>query len=321
MKRQLLTQDLLQIASKQKAAIAIVAIFILMLFFKTNFYTTYNLLEILNSVSINAVLASGVTFVILSAGCDLSIGGMMSLSGIVVILLMRIMPVVPAIMLSVLLGAGVGFINGFLVVNQKVEPFIITLGMGMLLKGIGQQITDAHPISPANSEYMMIANGTVLNLVPNLIVIMTVILIAFHIILRDTAFGRNIYAVGGDYNVAAYSGIHAARTKWLTFVICGSTAALAGVLLSSKLNSGSSIYGDSSPLFIHCGAVIGGTSLTGGKGGIIQTFIGLLALGLLSNCMNMLSITAYTQILVQGVIIVAILWFDNFAIMRERAAV
>lgn len=312
---------LLKIASNQKAFVAIILMFVLMMFFQTNFYTQYNLLEILNSASINVILAAGVTLVIICFGSDLSIGGMLSLSGIVTILLLEFMPILPAILCSLAIGAAVGFVNGFFVVHQKTEPFIITLGMGMLLKGVSQQLTDAHPISPQNPAFMLISNGKIFNVIPNLVIIMIVVVLAFHWILRYTEFGRNCYAIGGDYDVAVYSGINAVKTKWTAFVISGITAALAGVLLSSKLNSGSSIYGDALPLLIHCGAVIGGTSLMGGKGGMLQTFIGLMALGVLQNCMNMLYITPYVQLLLQGIVIVAILWWDCFGVKRKLEAV
>lgn len=321
MNSRVLGRNILQIASKQKALVAIIAIFILMLFFKTNFYSAYNLLEMLNSAAINEIIAAGVTFVILAFASDLSVGGNVGLSGIVAILLMGVMPIVPAILIAIALGAGIGFINGFLVVHQRVEPFIITLGMGMMLKGISQQLTDAHPITPANHDFMLIGNGKLFNVIPNLVVIMIAVVFVLYIVLRYTAFGRNIYAVGGDWDVAVNSGINAIKTKWTAFLISGVTTALAGVLLASKLNSGSSIYGDTTPFFIHCGAVIGGTSLAGGKGGIPQTFIGVMALSVLANCMNMLSITAYAQQLVQGVVIVAILWFDNFGKKRKLEAV
>lgn len=315
------SKHILKMALKQKAFSAVVVMFITMIFFKTNFYSSYNLLDILNSASINAILATGVTLVIICGGCDLSIGGVMSLSGIITIQLMSYIPIVPAILCSLVIGALVGLVNGFFVVHQKTEPFIITLGMGMILKGIGQELTDAHPISPQNSEFMKIANGKLFGTMPNLVIIMMVVLLIGYLILRYTRYGRNCYAVGGDYEVAVHAGINARRTKWTAFVISGIIAALGGVMLSSKLNSASSIYGDTTPLIIHCGAVIGGTSLTGGKGGIPQTFIGLLALGVLQNCMNMLLITAYIQQLVQGIVIVGIIWLDCFGIKRKREAV
>ena len=316
-----LGRDMLRIASKQKAFLAVVAMFASMAMFQTNFFSSYNLLDILNSTSINAIIATGVTLVIISGGCDLSIGGMLSLSGIITIKLLSVMPIAPAILCSVTVGALVGFINGYFVVHQDTEPFIITLGMGLVLKGIAQEITNAQPISPPNFSFLRIANDKLIGSIPNLVIIMIGVLLIGYAILRYSQFGRNLYAVGGDYEVAVYAGINARRTKWIAYVLCGMIAAFGGVMLSSKLNSASSIYGDFTPLLIHCGAVIGGTSLTGGKGGVFYTFIGLLALSVLANCMNMLNITAYIQQLVQGIAIVAIIWLDLFVVKRKREAV
>ena len=267
------------------------------------------------------MLAFGVTLVIICGGVDFSIGSMMSLSGIITIKLMDYMPLWAAILAAVACGALVGFVNGFLVVRQKTEPFIITLGMGMLLKGIAQQITDAHPVPAKNLSFMKIANGKLIAGIPNLIIIMLVMLVLFFCILRFTSFGRNCYAIGGDYNVAAQSGIKAEKIKWMTFVICGAMAAFCGVLLSSRLNTGSSIYGDSTALSVNCGCVVGGTSFAGGVGGIGQSFVGLLAIQLLENCMNMLGISAYIQQVCKGIIILLILWADNYAQKRKAEAV
>ena len=292
-----------------------------MLFFDTRFYTSYNLLDMLNSAAILEIMAFGVTLVIICGGCDFSIGAMMSLSGIITIKLLDYLPIPAAILIAVACGALVGFVNGFLVVRQKTEPFIITLGMGMLLKGIAQQITDAHPVPAKNLKFMKIANSKLIFNIPNLIIIMIILLIIFHCILRYTSFGRNCYAVGGDYNVASQSGIKAEKVKWTAFIICGAVAAFCGVLLSSKLNTGSSIYGDSTALSVNCGCVIGGTSFAGGIGGIPQSFIGLISIQLLENCMNMLGINAYVQQVCEGIIILLILWFDNYSQKRKDEAV
>ena len=243
----------------------------------------------------------------------------MCLSGIVAIQLMNGgMNMWLAILLAVLSGAVVGFINGFLVVKQKTEAFIITLGMGMLIKGVCQQLTDAHPVSCTNMEYMKIANGKIGGVIPNLAVYMIVIGLLIYSLLRFTSFGRNLYAIGGDYEVAKYSGIKVIPTKWAAFVISGAMAALAGVLLSSKLNTGSSIYGDDTALMVNCGVVVGGTSFAGGVGGILQSFIGLMVLQLLTNCMNMLGIAPYLQQVCQGVVIVTIIWLDCYGRKRKR---
>lgn len=311
----------LKVLEKQKALAAVFLMLFVMLFFDTRFYTAYNLLDMLNSAAILEIMAFGVTLVVICGGCDFSIGAMMSLSGIITIKLLDYLPIPAAILVAVACGALVGLTNGFLVVKQKTEPFIITLGMGMLLKGIAQQITNAHPVPAKNLSFMKIANTRLLFNIPNLIIIMLVMLVLFHCILRYTSFGRNCYAVGGDFNVASQSGIKAEKVKWTAYVICGAVAAFCGVLLSSKLNTGSSIYGDSTALSVNCGCVIGGTSFAGGIGGIPQSFIGLIAIQLLENCMNMLGINAYVQQVCEGIIILLILWMDNYSQKRKDEAV
>lgn len=309
-----------KLMTKQKAFVAIVVMLVGMLFTDTTFYTAFNLLDMLNSTSILLILAFGVTMTVVSGGCDLSIGGTLVVSGITAIKLMAVMPMGPAILLAVLVGVAVGFVNGFLVVQQKTEPFIITLGIGLLLTGIAQQLTDAHPIPATNPAFMMIGNGDVLG-VPNLVLIMLVCFALCYWLMRYTQFGRNLYAIGGDYDVARYSGIDVVRTKWLAFVLSGAAAGLAGVLLSSKLNTGSAIYGETTALVVNCGVVVGGTSFAGGIGGIPQSALGLLVFGLLDNAMNMLNITSYYQVLLKGAVIVAIIWLDCFANKRKREAV
>ena len=309
----------LRALTRQKAVIAILAMLILMLFFKTNFYTSYNLLNVLKDAAVNEIIAFGVTLTVIAAGCDLSVGGVMCLSGIVSIQLINSgMNMYLAILLAVLSGAAVGFVNGFLVVQQKTEPFIITLGTGMLIKGINQQLTDAHPVSCTNMEFMKIANGKIGGVIPNLALYMIVIGLLVYALLRYTSYGRNLYALGGDYDVAKYSGINVVKTKWFAFILSGALAAVAGVLLSSKLNTGSSMYGDDTALMVNCGVVVGGTSFAGGVGGVLQSFIGLMVLQLLTNCMNMLGIAPYLQQVCQGVVIVTIIWLDCYGRKRKR---
>jgi len=306
-----------KLATKQKAFIAILVMLAGMLFADTNFYSVYNILDMLNSTSILLILAFGVTLTIISGGCDLSIGGILVVSGILSIKLMDVMPMGMAILLAVLFGSVVGYINGFLVVKQKTEPFIITLGIGLLLTGVAQQLTDAHPVPAKNPDFMMIGNGDLFG-IPNLVLIMLVCFGFTFWLMRYTQFGRNLYAIGGDYDVARYSGIDVIRTKWIGFVISGTAAGLAGVLLSSKLNTGSAVYGETTALVVNCGVVVGGTSFAGGIGGIPQSALGLLVFGLLDNTMNMLGIASYYQVMLKGAVIVGIIWLDCFANKRRR---
>ena len=316
------SKRLVQSLTKQKAVLAILAMFLLMLFFDTKFYTAYNFLSILRDASINVIIAFGVTLAVICGGCDLSVGSVMCMSGILAVQMINGgLDMGLAIVLAVAAGAVVGYVNGFLVVHQRTEPFIITLGVGMLLKGVCQQLTDAHPVSCKNPLFMKIANGKMFGGIPNLAVIMVALGILVYLLLRFTSFGRNCYAIGGDYDVAKYSGINVIRTKWIAFILSGTAAAIAGVLLSSKLNTGSSIYGDDTALMVNCGVVIGGTSFSGGVGGVLQSFVGLMVLQFLTNCMNMLGIAPYVQQVLQGTVIVAILWLDCFGIKRKKEAV
>jgi ribose transport system permease protein len=319
------------VLSLQKAFLAIILVVIAMALFnmipatRSEFFTQVNFVDLLKSSSIFLILAMGETIVLIAAGVDLSIGGMMALSGVVVIQLINAgVPIPVAIALCLLLGLVVGAVNAFISVYHKSEPFIITLGMGIVLTGIGQQLTDAHPVSSANPDFQNIANLQVLGPVPFLVVVMLALVAVTYWMLRSTSFGRNVYAVGGDYEVAKYSGINVLRTKAATYLICGLTAALAGVMLASQLSSASSIAGDPVPLFVVCAVVVGGTSVAGGIGGAIKSTIGLVLLGILTNAFNMLridSLVSYLPTALLGVIIVSILWLDSYGRKRRREAI
>ena len=315
-------QKVWKVISKQKA---VVAILILLLITAVSpqrglFYNSRNLLGILRSAAIVEIVAFGVTVAVICGGCDLSCGGVLSLSGIIAILLINSgLPVVVSILGAVFCGAVIGFVNGFLVVHQRTEPFIITLGMGMLLKGVAQQLTDAHPLACKSDVFMNIANMKILG-IPSLVIYMLILLAAFYCLLRFTSYGRNCYAIGGNYDVAQYSGIPVVPIKWSAFVISGMTAALAGVLLASRMNTGNSVYGDDTGMLVNCGCVIGGTSFAGGQGGVIESFIGLLVLQLLDNVMSTIGVDAYVQKLLYGILIVLIIASDCFGrkLKRER---
>lgn len=315
----------------QKAFLAIVVVLIAMALFnlnpatRTNFFSEANFVNVLKAASIYLILAMGETVVLIARGVDLSIGGTMAFSGVVVIMLMNAgVPIPIAIALALLLGVAIGAVNAFISVYQEAEPFIITLGMGIVLTGAGQQLTNARPVSSTLPDFQLIANTTILGPIPILVVVMLAVLIVTHWMLRSTSFGRNVYAVGGDYEVAKYSGINVRRTKAATYLICGLTASLGGVMLASQLNSASSLAGENTALYVVCAVVVGGTSVAGGIGGAIRSAIGLVLLGLLTNAFNMLridSLVSYLPTALLGIIIVSILWLDSYGRKRRREAI
>lgn len=326
-----ITQAARSVFGLQKAFLAIILVVIAMFLFnqipatRSQFFSDANIIDLAKSSSIFLILAAGETFCLIAAGVDLSIGGMMALSGVVVLQLINGgVPIPVAIALVLVMGLVVGAINAFISVYQKAEPFIITLGMGIVLTGIGQQLTDAHPVTSTVPEFANLANFSVLGPIPVLVFVMLAVVAVVYWILRTTSFGRNVYAVGGDYDVAQYSGIDVLRTKAATYLISAVLASLGGIMLASYLNSASSIAGDSVPLYVVCAVVVGGTSVAGGIGGAVKSAIGLILLGILTNAFQMLridSLVSYLPVALQGIIIVAILWLDSFSRKRKREAV
>jgi ribose transport system permease protein len=300
---------------------------IAMLFSKSNFYTALNIMNIFRTATPHLIIAFGVTLVVICRACDLSVGSVMALSGIIAVRLINSgMNMFLAILLAILSGVVVGFINGFLVVQQKTEAFIITLGMGMLVKGFALLLTNANPIPvtigplsnnfQAVSEYVLFWFAGIY--IPNIVVFMVLILAFTYWLMRYTSFGRNCYALGGDYEVAENSGINVLRTKWIAFVITGTYAAIAGVLMASRLNSGSAIIGDATPLFVNCAVVIGGTSFAGGVGGPGYSFLGIMVMVILRNGMNAFGINRFIQTMILGIVIVSIIALDCYAIKRKK---
>ena len=323
-----------RLLSRQKAVVAIALMMVAMLFSESRFYTSGNIMNIFKAAAPDLIVAFGVTLAVICRGCDLSVGSVMSLSGILAVQWVNGgMNMYLAMLLSILAGAAVGFVNGFLVVHQKTEAFIITLGMGMLVKGIALQLTNANPVPAKSFDFMAVSNGSFLRdylgitffgiSIPNIIIFMLLLGVATYMLMRFTSFGRNCYALGGDYEVAENSGINVVRTKWTAFVITGAYAAIAGVLLASRMNTGSAIYGDAIPLMVNCGVVIGGTSFAGGVGGVINSFIGIMVVQLLRNCMGAFKIGQfqlgrYLQTMILGIVIVAIICMDCYAIKRKK---
>jgi ribose transport system permease protein len=311
-----------------KAIAAIMILYLTMFFFNfgsdTGFFSGYSQTLILKKATVNIIVACGVTFAVMVHSIDLSIGGMLALAGVLVVTFMKTMPPAAAIVLTLLIGTVVGAVNGFLIVHEKLEGFIITLGMGILLKGVALQMTNAHPIS-ADLSFNELADGYQMTFgltkVPNMVIIMLLVVVVFSLILRYTQFGRNIYAIGGDYAVAEYSGIPVMWQKWFAFVLSSLLTTLAGIVNSSHLGAGNANYGDMTAMIVNCAVVVGGTSMAGGIGGIWQSAIGVLFFSVLEFSLNTLVPNAYIIMLIEGLVIVAILFLDSYDNKRKRERV
>lgn len=275
------------------------------------FCSTHNLINIVRQTSVIGIMAVGMTFVILTAGIDLSVGSVLALTGVVCASLEHAgLPVILVVAATLLLGAGIGAINGIVTTLGRVTPFVVTLGTMSIARGLAHIYTGGEPISGFDKPFRFIGSGELFNVpVPIIIFLLTVVLAAT--VLKHTTLGRYTYAIGGNEEAVRLSGINVDFYKTMAYAICGATAGLGAVVLTSRLNAGESIAGTGYELDVIAAVVIGGTSLMGGRGSVWGTLIGALLIGAVNNGMNLLMIDSYYQLVVKGVIIVAAVLLDR----------
>jgi ribose transport system permease protein len=276
-----------------------------------HFLSVSNLLNVMEQTSINAVIAVGMTFVILSGGIDLSVGSVLAVAGVVLASALRAAwPVPLAIGAGVSVGALSGLVNGLLITRGRLPAFIATLGMMSIARGAALVLTEGRPVSGFEAGFRAISTGRLLGL-PAPILITAVIYVAGHLLLTRTRFGRYVYAIGGNEEATRLSGVSAAFHKTMVYVLCGATAGLAAVLLTARLNSAQPIAGINYELDAIAATVIGGTSLSGGVGTLHGTLVGALIMGVLRNGLNLLGTSSFFQQIVIGVVIIAAVLVDS----------
>lgn len=276
------------------------------------FLTVQNLLIIVTQVAINALLAFGVTFVIITGGIDLSIGSMVAVTGVVAASFAHPDTYPVAVPLLAGLGAGLlfGAFNGFVITRSNVPPFIVTLGTMTIGRGLALILSKGRPVSNLSDSFNFIGGGKILG-VPMLIIILILAFTICSVILRKTVIGRYMYAVGGNEQAARASGIDLSRVKMVVYTLCGGLAALAGILLTSRITTGQPNAGTGFELDAIAAAIIGGTSTSGGTGTMTGTLIGALLIGVISNGLDLLNVTSYYQQVVMGVIIIGAVVLDG----------
>lgn len=272
------------------------------------FMTVSNLLNIAEQTSINAIIAVGMTFVIITAGIDLSVGSIVALSGVALADMLQAGHAGPlAIAVGLMVGALCGLVNGSLISYGKLPPFIATLGMMSVARGAALFYTDGRPISGFNADFRFLATGEVLS-IPVPVVLMLFLYGIAYLVLNRTKLGRYAYAIGGNEEAANLSGINTKLVKTIVYGLCGLLSGLAAVVLTARLNSAQPIAGMMYELDAIAAVVIGGTSLMGGEGKISGTLIGAFIMGVLRNGLNLLGISSFTQqIIIGSVIILAVL--------------
>jgi ribose transport system permease protein len=319
---------LLSLAMMQKAVAFVVLILLLVFFslFAPNFAAWNNMVNIMQATAVNGVLGVAVTFVIITAGIDLAVGTMMTLTAVVAGLVLTNLglPLPFGILGALGSGALMGAISGVTIAKLKIPPFIATLGMMQIARGLALVFSGAKPIyfnSTPNYKYIS-PESSITNLVPGLeipngVLVMFAVAIIASIILNRTLFGRYIFALGSNEEAARLSGMNVDFWKIMTYALSGTICGIAGLLVSSRLNSAQPALGLGYELDAIAAVVIGGTSLSGGRGTILGTIIGAFIMSVLTNGLRVMGVQEEWKIVVTGVIIIVAVYVD--IMLRRRA--
>lgn len=275
------------------------------------FLTVNNLLNVARQVSINAIISVGMTFVILTGGIDLSVGSILALAGSITAgLLAQGSSLATGLIAGLLLGLLLGLINGLLVTKGGIPPFIATMGMMTIARGLTLVYTDGRPITGMDESFRFLGGGYVGG-IPFPVILMAVIILLAVFMLKKTTFGRYIYAIGGNEEATRLSGIRTGRVIMGVYALAGLLAGLGGIIMSSRLNSAQPTAGMGFELDAIAAVVLGGTSLSGGVGTIGGTLIGAFIIGVLDNGLNLLNVSSFYQQVVKGVVILLAVLLDR----------
>jgi ribose transport system permease protein len=285
-----------------------------------SFLTADNLLNIANQIAVIAILAAGMTLVIVAGGIDLSVGSLIALSAVLGTLLIRRYAgaesatpagMVACCLVAILACGLVGAASGLVVTAFAVPSFIVTLGVMMMASGAAFLVTEGESVYQLPNSFVWLGRGADLAGIPNAVVLTGLLYLAAHLLLTRTAFGRYVYAVGGNAEAARLAGVRVSVVLILVFAVSGLLAGLGGVVMASQLKSGSPTYGQMYELYVIAAVVVGGTSLSGGEGNVLGTLLGALLIAVIQNGMNLTGVESYTQRIVLGAIIVGAVLLDR----------
>lgn len=306
--------------SELTTVIALIILMAVITIINSNFLTANNLLNLLLQVTSNALIAFGMTFVILTGGIDLSVGSILALSSALTAgLLGSGMPVTLAILISLILGCILGMMNGLLISYGKLAPFIVTLATMTIFRGATLVYTNGNPITKGLSDtflFQFLGQGYIVG-IPFPVIIMFIVFIVLYVLLHKTAFGKSVYAIGGNEKAAYISGVKLNKVKIIIYSISGMMASISGLIITSRLSSAQPTAGAGYEMDAIAAVVLGGTSLSGGKGRILGTLIGALIIGVLNNGLNIIGVSAFWQQVVKGVVILIAVLIDRFKVVKQ----
>lgn len=298
----------------------IVLIAVLSILRPGSFFSVSNLINVLRQCSVYAILAFGMTYIFIGDGLDLSVGNTLNLCSCVVAMLIvnQGMNMWLAVILTLLVGVIVGFCNAFIVTKLKVNPFLGTLGTMYIIKGVALWITNENPITGLPEQFQIFGGSPDWLPIPPQFIIAVVLFVILYVVLRHTRLGRHVYAVGSNEQAARLSGIKVTRIKFFIFMLSGFCAALAGIVMASRLQLGSPVLTSSYEMDAIAAVCIGGTSSGGGDGSLGKTVCGALALTVIRVGLNILRISTSIQQIVIGAVIVAAVAIDMYGRSRKQ---
>lgn len=292
-----------QFCMKYVMYFALVVMCIILAFASENFLTTNNITTILKQMSIQSIVAIGMTMIIISGNIDLSVGSIVAFCSVCGSMLMLSgVPIIVAMILMVAIGGVFGLVSGGVTAKLKLHSFLVTLALMEAVRGMAQSLTGGYPKAGLPDSFGIIASGSLLG-IPYLVIIMAIFYAIFIYIMKNTEFGRSIYAIGSNAESARLSGINVERVKTMVFVISSALCGVASILLTSKVRAGDPTSAVGWEMDTIAGAIIGGTNMAGGEGKLGGTIIGLLFVGVLGNGMVLLGVSAYMQSVIEGLVI------------------
>lgn len=303
--------DVKSIIYKYKTVISMLVLCLIISILTPRFLTVSNILNVLTQVSVNAIIAAGMSFVILTGGIDLSVGSTLAITGAVAAAIIKSNgSVLLAVLAAIVIGAAIGAFNGVVISKRKIQPFIVTLATMTIFRGVTYVFTDGTPISGLGDSFTVIGNQRLVGVPLPVIFTVFVFVIAWYLI-TQTRFGRFVYALGGNEDCARLSGINTDRIKTYVYIICGIAAAISGIIVTSRIGSASPNAGTGYELDAIAAVVLGGTSTAGGEGTITGTIIGAIIIGVLSNGLNLMNVSPFYQSIVKGIVILLAVLLDK----------
>jgi ribose transport system permease protein len=300
----------------QKLLFVIVLLVLVLSLADRSFFSFRSLTSIIDHITINGIMAAGMTVLLISGAFDLSVGAVLAFTGVVTFLLQPYGLWI-SVVGGLLSGTAIGALNGLLVVKGRINAFIVTLGSMIIFRGFGLGLTSSTPVKGRIEAFTHLGQGSILG-VSNPVWILIVTYVVVWYVLKYTKFGRDDYAIGGNPLSARLTGIFVDTNRFFYFVFTSFTAAVAGLIYCSRVNTASAVFAPGIELFVIAAAVLGGTSLFGGKGGIIGTILGVVILGIVERAMVVFNVDTNFQLLVRGLVILGVVVADTLVTRRQE---